>query len=912
MTGRSSVGRATPHESARDHVSGQAAYSGDLLAGPAAAGCLVAWPVHALHARARLVRLDAAPARAAPGVVAVLTAADVRGENDSGPVRHDEPLLPVGEVQYHGQAVAWVLGETEAAARAGAALVQVAYEPLPALLSIEAALAAGSFHTEPLTIKRGDPAAVLTRCERVLEGTFRTGAQDHFALETHAALALLDESGHLLVHASTQHPSETQAVVARVLGLSRNRVVVQCLRMGGAFGGKETQANPWAAIAALGCWKTGRPVLVRLNRDQHMILTGKRHPMLARYAAGATAGGELQALRVELFSDGGWSLDLSEAVLSRALFHLDNAYFVPHFEVTGRVVKTNTTSHTAFRGFGGPQGMLVVEEILDRVSRAAGLPAEDVRRRNLYGVSGERAITPYGQTVADNRLPAMWDSLLASSDFASRRAALRRWNGTSRSRKRGLAITPVKFGIAFTTTFLNQAGAFVLIYADGSVQVNHGGTEMGQGLHTKMQQVAADSLGVPPGWVRVMPTRTDKVPNTSATAASSGADLNGAAVQDAAGTLRERLAPVAAGLLAARAGHAGQPVAPGDVRFAAGRAWAPPGGPESGVDFRDVVQAAYLARVSLSATGYYRTPHIHFDRATGRGAPFHYFAFSVAVSEVEVDGLTGEATLCRVDVLHDVGQSLNPHIDRGQIEGGFVQGAGWLTCEEVLWDAAGRLLTHAPSTYKIPTIADVPADFRVTLLPRAAQPGVVSGSTAVGEPPLMAAISVREAIRDAVAAFGAPEAAAAGVALDTPATPEAILRAVEGLQAAHQAPRTERGQQRLVGAADLGGGQLAQQRSEGHPAVGHRQVQAGARSDHAGQGEAVGRHGANADPSLDDARPGQRRQVAGDGAQQCGAARKGRVGGRVRGDGAVGGARLQDDATARVRTEVHSRDVHDA
>jgi xanthine dehydrogenase large subunit len=910
VIGGSSVGRATPHESARDHVSGLAAYSGDLLAGPAAAGCLLAWPVHAPHARARLVRLDAAPASTVPGVVAVLTAADVRGENDSGPVRHDEPLLPVDEVQYHGQAVAWVLGETEATARAGAALVQVTYEPLPALLSIEAALAAGSFHTEPLTIKRGDPAAVLARCERVLEGTFRTGAQDHFALETHVALALLDESGQLLVHASTQHPSETQAVVARVLGVSRNRVVVQCLRMGGAFGGKETQANPWAAVAALGCWKTGRPVLVRLNRDQHMILTGKRHPMLARYAAGVTAGGDLQALRVELFSDGGWSLDLSEAVLSRALFHLDNAYFVPHFEVTGRVVKTNTTSHTAFRGFGGPQGMLVVEEIVDRASRAAGLPAEAVRRRNLYGVSGERAITPYGQTVAHNRLPAMWDSLLASSDFAARRTALRRWNETSRSRKRGLAITPVKFGIAFTTTFLNQAGALILIYADGSVQVNHGGTEMGQGLHTKMQQVAADSLGVPPAWVRLMPTRTDKVPNTSATAASSGADLNGGAVRDAAGTLRERLAPVAAGLLAARAG---QPVPPGDVRFAAGRAWAPPGGPESGVDFREVVQAAYLARVSLSATGYYRTPQVHFDRATGRGNPFHYFAFSVAVSEVEVDGLTGESTLRRVDVLHDVGESLNPHIDRGQIEGGFVQGAGWLTCEEVLWDAAGRLLTHAPSTYKIPTIADVPVDFRVTLLPRAPQPGVVYGSKAVGEPPLMAAISVREAIRDAVAAFGAPAGATGGVVLDTPATPEAILRAVESLQAAHQAPRTERGEQRLVVAAgDLGGGQLAQQRPEGHPAVGHRQVQAGARGDGAGQGKAVRRHRPDADPRLDDTGPVQGRQVAGDGPQQGGAARKGRVRSRVRADGAVGGAGLQDGAAAGVRTEVHSGNVHDA
>ena len=907
-SGSGSVGRAIAHESAREHVGGLAAYTADLVAGHVP-GCLVAWPVQSPHARARLLRLDAAAAAGAPGAVALLTAADVPGENDSGPVRHDEPLLPASEVVYHGQAVAWVLGETEAAARAAAALVAVTYEPLPALLSIEAAIAAASYHTEPLTIRRGDPDAALTACDHVLEGTFRTGAQDHFALETHAALALLDESGQMLVHASTQHPSETQTVVARVLGVSRNRVVVQCLRMGGAFGGKETQANPWAAVAALGCWKTGRPVLVRLNRDQHMILTGKRHPMLARYAVGATAQGEIRALRVDLCSDGGWSLDLSEAVLSRALFHLDNAYFVPHFAVTGRVAKTNTTSHTAFRGFGGPQGMLVVEEIVDRVARSTGLPPEIVRRRNLYGLDGERAVTPYGQPVEGNRLPAMWDGLLASSDFGARRAALGRWNAAAGSRRRGLAITPVKFGISFTTTFLNQAGALILIYADGSVQVNHGGTEMGQGLHTKMLQVAADGLGVPVEWVRLMPTRTDKVPNTSATAASSGADLNGAAVRAAAGTLLERLAPVAAGLIAARTGQA---VPPEDVRFAAGRAWAPPGGADSGVDFRDVVRAAYLARVSLAATGYYRTPDLHFDRASGRGRPFHYFAFGVAVSEVEVDGLTGEATLRRVDILHDVGESLNPHVDRGQIEGGFVQGAGWLTCEEVLWDREGRLLTHAPSTYKIPTIADVPTDFRVTLLPRAAQPGVVYGSKAVGEPPLMAAISVREAIRDAVAAFGPPGPAAGGLRLDTPATPEATLRAIERLQGAHQALRAEGGEQGLHPAADLGRGQLAEQRPEGHPAVGHRQVQPGPGLDGAGEGEAVRRHRADADPGLDDAGPGQRGQVAGDGRQQGGAARKARVRRRVRADRSVGGAVLQSGATDGVGPEVHAGDVHDA
>jgi xanthine dehydrogenase large subunit len=771
---RRSVGLPLPHESARGHVSGRAVYTADLLP----AGCLLAWPVQAPHARARLLRLDPAPALDVPGVAAVLVAADVPGANDTGPVRHDEPLFPETEVAYHGQAVAWALGEDEAAARAGAERVVVEYEPLPAILSIEAAIATGSFHTEPLRIRRGDPAEALGRCEHVAEGELRTSPQDHFALETHASLALLDETGQVFVHSSTQHPAETQTVVAHVLGLQRNQVVVQCLRMGGAFGGKETQANPWAAVAALGCWKTRRPVLVRLNRDQHMILTGKRHPMLARYRAGATRAGELLALSVSLYADGGWSLDLSEAVLSRALFHLDNAYYVPHVELSGQVVKTDTTSHTAFRGFGGPQGMLVIEEIVDRVARDLGIRPETVRRRNLYRGSKETATTPYGQEVTGNRLPGMWDDLLEASDFARRRGSIRRWNAGHQSRKRGLAITPVKFGISFTTAFLNQAGALVLVYADGSVQVNHGGTEMGQGLNTKILQVAADSLGVPPAWVRLMPTRTDKVPNTSATAASSGADLNGAAVQNACETLTARLAPIAAGLLASRSGH---PVAPEDVRFAGGRAWGPPQTPEDGVDFREVARQAHLARVSLAATGYYRTPEIHYDRLTGRGRPFHYFAFSVAASEVEVDGLTGEHVLRRVDILHDVGDSLNPLVDLGQIEGGFVQGMGWLTMEEVLWDGEGRLLTHAPSTYKIPTVADVPLAFRVRLLPKAPQPGVVYGSKAVGEPPLMAAISVREAIRDAVAAFG-PAGASFAVPLASPATPEAILRAVEAVR----------------------------------------------------------------------------------------------------------------------------------
>jgi xanthine dehydrogenase large subunit len=766
------VGRSLPHESAVGHVTGRARYTGDL---PEPPGLLHGWPVMASHARARVVALDGEAARTTPGVVAVLTARDVPGENEVGPVRRDEPLFPA-EVVYHGQAVAWVLGESEAAARLGAGRVAVGYTPLPAILTLDEAIARESYHTEPFVIRRGDAERALGEVEHVLSGELRLGGQDHFYLEPHVALAAFDEQGELLVHSSTQHPTDTQEIVARVLGLARHRVVVRSLRMGGAFGGKEVQANQFAAVAALGAWTTQRPVRVRLNRDQDMILTGKRHPFLARCRVGFAADGGLVAVAVELTADGGFSLDLSEAVLMRALFHVDNAYYVPHLEVRGRVAKTNTTSHTAFRGFGGPQGMVVVEEIVDRVARTLGVRPEAVRERNLYRGQGETNTTHYGQEVEDNRLSRIWHDLVASSDLEARRAAIAGANGGSRRLKRGLAITPVKFGVAFTQTPLNQAGALVLVYPDGSVQVNHGGTEMGQGLHTKVWQVAAECLGVPLERVRLMPTGTDKVPNTSATAASSGSDLNGAAVRDACEALKARLAPVAAALLAARLGR---PVDTGELVFADGRVSAGTD-PGTAVGFAAVAHRAWQERISLAATGFYRTPGLHYDRAQGRGRPFHYYACGAAVSEVEVDGLTGEFRLLRVDILHDAGESLNPLVDRGQIEGGFVQGMGWLTTEELVWDREGRLLTHGPGTYKIPLITDVPAAFHVRLLPRSEQAGVIFGSKAVGEPPLMLAISVREAIRDAVAAFGG----GGEVPLPSPATPEAILLAIEA--AAHR------------------------------------------------------------------------------------------------------------------------------
>jgi xanthine dehydrogenase large subunit len=742
------AGEAVPHESARGHVTGEALYTDDLLARFPQA--LHAWPVLAPHAHALVIALDAAPALEEPGVAATLTEADVPGEGNSGANRHDEPLFPI-EVMYHRQPVAWVLGETLEAAQRGAARVQVSYQPLPAILSIEEAIAEESFHSGPLRLHRGDcpeaaDAAVSGSPVRI-EGELRMGGQEHFYLETQCALSWLDESGGVSLHSSTQHPTETQDVVARVLGLARNQVTVECLRMGGAFGGKEVQANPWAAVAALGAWKTRRPVRVRLPRVLDMALTGKRHPFLARFKAGFDHDGRLRGLAVSLYSDGGWSLDLSEPVMWRAMFHLDNAYYLPAVDVEGFVCRTHKTSQTAFRGFGGPQGMLVIEDILDRAARRLALPPEVVRQRNFYR---EDQTTHYGQRVKDAaRIQTIWDQLQESSRFAERRHAIRRFNQSHPHCKRGIAITPVKFGISFTATFFNQAGALVLIYRDGSVQVNHGGTEMGQGLDTKIRQIAADSLGLPMEAIRIMPTRTDKVPNTSATAASAGTDLNGAAVADACQQLKARLAQVAGGMP--------------DMPFAR------------------VVEAAYRQRVPLFAQGYYRTPGIHFDQKSGQGEPFHYFAYGAAVTEVEIDGFTGEHRMLRTDILHDVGDSVSPLIDRGQVEGGFIQGLGWLTLEELLWDQQGRVSTAGASTYKLPAWSELPEVFEVAFFARATEPGVILGSKAVGEPPLMLAISAREAIRDAIAAFGSVGQISwlGEVNLDSPATPERIFWAIE-------------------------------------------------------------------------------------------------------------------------------------
>ncbi|GGR13659.1 xanthine dehydrogenase molybdopterin binding subunit [Deinococcus ruber] len=773
------VGDAVPHESAELHVSGLALYTDDL--GVRLHNLLHAWPLQAPHAHARIVRMKTQGALDIPGVVRVLTAADVPGVNDAG-VKHDEPLLfgehGPREVLFYGQAVCWVLADSIDAARRGAEAIEVEYEALPAILTIQEAIAQDSFQGAQPTLRRGDVSVGFGEAAHVFEGDFEFGGQEHFYLETNAALAYLDESGQVFIQSSTQHPTETQDIVAHVLGLTSAEVTVQCLRMGGGFGGKEMQPHGFAAIAALGAVLTGRPVRVRLNRTQDLTMTGKRHPFHSSWKVGFDAQGRLTALQATLSSDGGWSLDLSEPVLARALCHIDNAYYIPHVEVLGRVCKTNKTSQTAFRGFGGPQGMLVIEDILGRCAPLLGLEAHDLRQRNFYA-PGEA--TPYGQPVRHaERLQTVWSTLLERSEFAARQADIQAFNAAHPHRKRALAITPVKFGISFNFTAYNQAGALVHVYKDGSVLINHGGTEMGQGLHTKMIQVAATALGVPISAIRLAPTRTDKVPNTSATAASSGADLNGGAIKNACDQIKERLAAVAAGALS---------VHPDDVRFENGLVY-PLGHPDQAMSFNKLVSDAYFLRTQLWAAGYYRTPGLHWDRVTVQGEPFKYFSYGASVSEVEIDGFTGAYRLLRADLLHDVGDSLSPLIDIGQVEGGFVQGVGWLTLEELKWDTGsgpnrGRLATQAASTYKLPSFSEMPDVFNVALLEQATESGVVYGSKAVGEPPLMLAISVREALRQAAASFGPPQRAQL---LSSPATPEAVYWALE---TARQAQGTE-------------------------------------------------------------------------------------------------------------------------
>ena len=761
-TGAAVVGEPIRHESAHLHVSGRALYADD-----------VALPPNTLHAafgisriaHGRIKSMDLSAVLAAPGVVAVVCAGDVPGENNYGGIVHDDPIFADGLVQYAGQTLFAVAATSYNAARRAAAKARVEYEELPPILDIRSALAAHSFVIPSQLVVRGEARAQLPQAPHRLRGTMQVGGQDHFYLEGQIAFALPQDDGAMHVVSSTQHPSEVQHMVAHALGVAAHAVVVQCRRMGGAFGGKESQPALLGAAAAVLATKTRRPVKLRLDRDADMLITGKRHAFIGDYDVGFDETGRITALALMLASNCGYSADLSGPVNDRAICHVDNAYFIEHLELVSHRCKTHTVSNTAFRGFGGPQGMLVIEQIIDEIARSLHMDPLDVRRRNYYGAA-PRDVTHYGQIVDDNILDLLTDRLETSSDYRARRADIAVWNAANATIKRGIAFTPVKFGISFNATVYNQAGALVHIYTDGSVLLNHGGTEMGQGLYTKVAQVVANEFGLPLDRVRTSATDTSKVPNTSATAASSGADLNGKAAQAACQTLRARLVEHACKV---------HNVTSDQVRFANGEV-------EIGaqhIAFAQLVQSAYQARISLSAAGYYATPKIHWDRSKLNGRPFFYFAYGVAVSEVAVDTLSGETQLTRLDILHDVGTSLNPAIDRGQIEGGFLQGVGWLTSEELWWNERGELKTHAPSTYKIPSVRDWPLHTDIRILEQQPNPeDTIHRSKAVGEPPLMLAMSTLHAIRDAVAACGPVGAIPQ---LRAPATPEAVLRAIKKL-----------------------------------------------------------------------------------------------------------------------------------
>ncbi len=763
---------ALPHESAELHVSGEAVYVDDI---PLTSRALVGRVVYSSHAHARIKRFDLSDARSVPGVHAVLSWREIPGQNQMGPVVKDEPCLAADEVTFVGQAIFLIAAESDEACRTAERKIRIEYETLEALLDLETAVARNSLLGPERSIVRGEPENAIRRAPHVIKGELRTGAQEHWYLESQVCLCVPGERNEMHVYSATQHPSETQALVAEVLGVGKNQVTVEVRRIGGGFGGKETQANHTACWAALLSHATRWPVKVRLSRDDDMIMTGKRHRFLTRYEAGFGDDGLLLAANFEFNSDGGATTDLSFAILERAMLHVDNAYFVPNLSVRGRVWKTNLPPNTAMRGFGGPQAMAAMETVIDRIARFLHKDPTEIRSKNFYGTS-TRNTTHYGETVENNRLELIFRQLMESSDYQNRRKAVNEFNAAHEFAKRGLALTPVKFGISFTTSFLNQASALVNLYKDGSVLVNHSGIEMGQGLHTKIIHIAAKELGLSRDRVRVDATNTSKLPNTSATAASSGADLNGMAVRNAIEVLKTRIAEALAGVWTEK--YPPVPTSKDDVRFE-NNTIVDSAHPERCMSFADAMPFLHQRRVSLSASGYYSTPEIGWDRKTGRGTPFRYYAFGMAVTEVEIDVLTGYHAIVRTDILHDVGDSVNAGVDTGQIEGGYVQGVGWCTTEEIKWDDKGNLLTHSPDTYKIPTVRDIPKDFRVSILEGVPNPYAVHRSKAVGEPPFMLALSGWLAIKDAISAVGNHEAEPE---FSLPATNEVILLSIEGLK----------------------------------------------------------------------------------------------------------------------------------
>ncbi|HIA07425.1 MAG TPA: xanthine dehydrogenase molybdopterin binding subunit [Flavobacteriales bacterium] len=738
---------ATEHESAKYHVTGEAIYVDDMQVSEQ---LLYGKVVYSPHAHARILSYDINKALTIDGVHAILTYKDIPGENQMGPVFHDEVVLAEDEVIFIGQAIFLIAAENKDIAEEAAKTIIIKYEVLPHVVTMEDAMKSGRLVQPQRKIENGNVDAARQEAANILNGELKTGAQEQWYLETQVALAHPGEGQELKVYSSTQHPSETQALIAEVLDIHKMEVEVEIRRMGGAFGGKETQANHTAIWASLLAVKTGKPVKICLGRDDDQIMTGKRHRFLMRYEAGFTDDGLITYMDVEQNADAGSSTDLSMAILERAMMHAENAYYVPNIRIIGNAWFTNLPSNTAFRGFGGPQGMVVIEEIIDRIARKLGKDARELRKLNFYGID-ERNEAPYGQIVENTLLHTLYDQLLETSEYEKRREEINAFNAENEFIKRGMALSPVKFGISFTTSLLNQAGALAHIYKDGSVLINHGGTEMGQGLHTKIKDLAADELGLDPEQVKVNATSTAKVPNTSATAASAGADLNGMAVKNALDKLKRRIANSICDDFNKESTVQSKPE---EIEFKGGKVF-DSSNTDRSMDFAESIMKAYLNQVSLSATGYYKTPDIHFDREIGKGQPYYYYAYSMAVTEVEVDTLTGHYTNIRTDILHDVGNSLNTRVDIGQIEGGYIQGVGWCTTEECKWDKNGNLLNYSPDTYKIPNIQDIPKDFRINLLeghPNGAK--TIRRSKAVGEPPLMGALSCWLAIKDAVSAAG--------------------------------------------------------------------------------------------------------------------------------------------------------------
>ncbi|MEX0301760.1 MAG: xanthine dehydrogenase molybdopterin binding subunit, partial [Leisingera sp.] len=750
-----SVSSPLPHDAAELHVTGAARYVDDI---PSPAGTLHLAFGQSSIARGHVTGIHLTHVQHSPGVVAVMTAKGLPFSNDVSPSIHDEPLLAAGTVNYVGQPVFLVVADNHRNARVAARKGTVDYAEEPALLTLDAAMAADSrFEEGPRIYQKGDAAAAIDAAPRTVEGTFELGGQEHFYLEGQAAMAWPQEDGSMHVFSSTQHPTEIQHKVADAIGLPMHAVRVETRRMGGGFGGKESQGNALAVACAVAARLTGKPCKMRYDRDDDMVITGKRHAFRISYRAGFDDEGRLQGVEFLQLADCGWAQDLSLPVADRAMLHSDNAYLIPNIRIESHRLRTNRQSATAYRGFGGPQGMVGIERVMDHMAHDLGMDPAELRQRNYYSAPAEggsappapRSIsgkmkdnsTPYGMEVTDFELHGMTADLLRSSDYAARKAAIAEWNKGQAHLKRGIAFSPVKFGISFTLTHLNQAGALVHVYQDGSVHLNHGGTEMGQGLFQKVAQVAASRFGIPLEKVKITATDTGKVPNTSATAASSGSDLNGMAVKAACDTIRDRMAEHLA---------LQHQASPGDVVFENGQVRIG----QDEMTFDQAAAACYQGRVSLSATGFYKTPKVEWDRIKGQGRPFYYFAYGAAVTEVAVDALTGENRILRADILHDAGASLNPALDIGQIEGGYVQGAGWLTTEELVWDDAGRLRTHAPSTYKIPACSDRPDVFNVALYDGQNREDTIYRSKAVGEPPFMLGISAWLALSDAVSAFG--------------------------------------------------------------------------------------------------------------------------------------------------------------